>query len=184
MDRWQNAVCREKGQRRGQQSEQVVSEINTHLWSLWIWNVVAIGGLKGSFITKQKWIKLSLVECLVCFTESLKDVGDLAGKSTGLVKQDLHGWETVGRALYNGIFVKIWVDPTQKVIQGCLTGLFPRDYGKQTNVLCWQEWSLCDLWWRWWSFGLGLERAGWGYGISVGFWILPQARGFLAFFQN
>lgn len=32
--------------------------------------------------------------------------------------------------------------------------------------------------------GGGLERAGWGYGISVGFWILPQAGGFLAFFQN
>lgn len=83
---------------RRDKEEQVVSEINTYLWCMGICNVVAISGLKGNFVAKKKLIKLSLVEGLVCFTESLKDVGDLAGKSTGLVKQDFHGCETVGRA--------------------------------------------------------------------------------------
>lgn len=59
MDRGQNDACREQGQRRGQQSEQAVSEINTYLWSLGIWNVVAVGGLKGSFVTKKKKKKVN-----------------------------------------------------------------------------------------------------------------------------
>lgn len=98
-------------------------------------------------------------------------MGDLAGKSAGLVKQDLHGWEAIGRAEHNSICVRIGVDQSQKLIQGCLTGLFPSDYGKQTDALCWQKWSLCDLWWRHCGFGLRLVSTGWGYG--AGFSLRP-----------
>lgn len=37
-------------------------------------------------------------------------VGNLAGKSTGPMKQDLHAWEAVGRGEYKSIYVKIGVD--------------------------------------------------------------------------
>jgi len=116
-------------------------------------------------------------------------VGDLAGKSTGLVKQDLHGWEAVGRTEYDSIYVKIGVDQPQKLTEGCLAGLFPRDYWKQTNSLRWQEWwSLCDLQWRFWGFGQvwweQVGTKGQDFPLGSGFSGLPQARRVLAFFHN
>lgn len=62
-------------------------------------------------LLQNKWIKLRFAECLVCFAvKVLEMVGNLAGKSTGPMKQDLHAWEAVGRGEYKSIYVKIGVD--------------------------------------------------------------------------
>lgn len=48
----------------------------------------------------------------------------------------------VGREQCNNNSVKFGVAYPHKPIQGCLTGLFPREYGEQTNALCWQEFMM------------------------------------------
>lgn len=179
MIRQQNTARRQEGQRSGQKLEQIGSEVKGCLWSIGFWNMIATGGSKGSFCYEICELNWDLQSVWFVLLKVLEMVGDLAGKPTGLMKQDLHGWEAVGRAECNSIYVKIGGRLTPEANSELPDWIVSQRLWEANKYLMLAGMAPVWLVVGMLGVGLGLEGLGWGYGagFSVGFWtLLPLSR--------